>query len=163
MEEGSDLGLFELLPRDLRIWFFARLLPDVLPKLRRNQELKKFIDEAVYPYIEGKLTLTLEVNKEYQRETKGLSCTECKCKCQRVGGAIKIPILSFGLDPRNYQPSGSVNFSRIDNYTFKIWPEEHQPSSGTIGWAPLEFETGFVRLGVCYRCVLVNGLPSKPK
>lgn len=169
MEEGdvTSLGYFEQMPAQLRLWFFARLDPRVLPKLRRNKELKRFIDEVVYPHIEGRLEMHLEGRNDYTREYEDLQCTQCSVgKVSRVGGVKKtvfsgIYTYTFALNPDDLQPSGSSNFSRIDNFMIK--PEEHQPA-GTINGGVLgrTFETGFTRLptlGWCYHCVLVKGLP----
>jgi len=148
--DGTTLGLFECMPADLRLWFFARLDPSVLPRLRRNKELKRFIDEVVYPHIEGQLEMLLEGRNDYTRVRENLQCNQCSVgKVPRVGGVKKtfggIFTYSFALNPGDQQPSGwPANFSRIDNYYLQ--PEELQPAGTPIG-------------GWCYRCVLVKGLP----
>lgn len=200
--EAPPFGVFQQLPKDLRLWFFARLNPQQLPKLRRNKELKRFIDDEVYPYIETQIQAILQHTNDFTRVETDIVCSECNCKQTTCGGKARgggvarrsIYTYNFALNPSDVQPSGSHNISRIDTFhmpsgidrfnqsrsadqrtpifdvhtsdvltvNFALNPEEHQPS-GTINWwygiGHTTFETEFLQFGVCYRCVLVNGLP----
>ena len=173
----SEFGVFELLPAGLRRWFFARLNPTVLPRLRTNKTLKKFIDSEVFPYITENLADVDKSRDDYCLVTGEFHCTRCNSRVKTGGGMKPVPAggiysYSYGLKPDDYQPSGTANFSRIDNRTLNIFPEEHQPSGtrneSTLSSAFTTDVLGSTSRGTCYRCVFVMGLPppkltAKPK
>jgi len=170
MVEESFLGYFDQLPKGLRIWFFARLDPRALAKLRRNNKLKKFVDDEVRPHIGKQIELVLEERLDYwQSSMRFLTCIQCSCRKSHVVRGVTCMAPSQG------------NFSRIDNSYGDFFREErYEPyiagdepyiagdNSGihTYSFALNPSEHGHVNLssrldsyGICYRCVFVNGLP----
>lgn len=157
-------GFFGWLPKALRLWFFARLNPQQLPKLRVNKALQKFIDDEVYPYIEVQLVSLLDGRPDYERQ-QAVLCRQCDCRVRRavkmVGVrkvhffAVSPYVYSFALHPEERQPSGHCNLSALGDLS--------DLSAGTFDGSTKisahvsEYEP-FILLGLCYRCVLVNGL-----
>jgi hypothetical protein len=122
----SEWGFFGWLTPDLRLWFFTRLHPHALAKIRRNKTLKAFVDEQVYPSI----TATLEQipqSAEYEVILAPLTCNACACFC-KVGGGVKH---SYKIDPSLFRPSGSANFSRIDNTRLDILVDDDIMDDGS--------------------------------
>ena len=69
----------------------------------------------VQPY-QHHTTVPLKHNNNYTAYTTGVSQTKEINK--------SIHVYSFGLNPESHQPSGTCNFSRIDNATLNITPKE---------------------------------------
>jgi hypothetical protein len=136
------LGEFGLMPRDLRVWFFSRLHPCSLAKLRVNNTLKTFIDMDVRRYILNEL-LSLNPDaptfpREFavitlqERNKWTIKCIVCGINC-KVNGGFRIRPDIFGRNVIVREKDGGRIVTVITQCL----------SPKTMGW--------------CYRCFLVNG------
>lgn len=149
----EHLGIFKKLPRDLRIWLFAIMDQRAISKLRFYDNIKPFIDGEVYPYIERQLEVFLKNNEKYGRLKSDLYCKKCDCYDNSIGGVQEKFVYTFDLNPDQLQPSGVCNVSKM----FDSYIEHQAPISNTSrGSARMEFETGFLKPGICYRCILID-------
>ncbi len=131
-----NLGIFKVLPKDLRIWFFSKLDQRALVKLRMNKSMKEYIDNNVYPYIEKRLEKYVEKNEMYLRlNHKYLICGKCGYLDRHVKGIREKNIYHISIVDNEYQVLlSNTNHTLTDNTD--------------------KFTTAAV--GICYRCVLIN-------
>jgi hypothetical protein len=113
--------------------------------------LKALVDDVVYPFITQKLDTIIADRKDWCRSEKELHCTACDCCCSI--GVFEDRFASL-VQPYQHHARDAENESNgVFVYTFGLNPKEYQPS-GTFSVTP--------RRGLCYRCVLVYGLPEQP-
>jgi hypothetical protein len=102
-EEGLAWGVFGKLPKDLRIWFFSRFHPRVLPRFRLNKTFKEFIESKVFFNITRELHRCIRGNWVITPE---VWCKECECCSMQGGGVVK---------KYTHQPTGTPMGTRLDN------------------------------------------------
>jgi len=169
-----NFGDFEILPKCLKLWFFARFHPYALEKLRVNKSLKEFIDNEVKLYMKKTVENILEIGESNYKicDIK----VSCKCSHNSINGCVIDYFKNVVPYNKTRVTSGARNDTRENRYTdtnavlnendgvytysFALYPEEYQPS-GTINRSTLNdylFEKD--EDGICFRCILLNGFPK---
>lgn len=139
--DATEWGKFGVLPHYVRIWFFSRLHPYALAKLRVNNTLKTYIDAdvrknvwsellSIDPWC-GSVYSTQSHFTSYERNEWTVNCIMCWIDCKVLGGFYIRPDVHWRDVIVRWADSGKV----VTVITRKQSPK-------TMGW--------------CYRCILVN-------
>lgn len=161
MSRETDFGDFNLFPKCLKLWIFSRFYRVVLAKLRVNKTIKDYIDNKVKPHIEE---TAKEIIKRTKYEIN--DDIYCKCSDDKsTKGCVKNPFKIIEDGPsllRNELSCGKRDEKIISEYTynFALRPEEHQPS-GFMNWSRIDnYYFDFKKPGICFSCIMVNGMPK---
>ncbi len=140
----SGLGDFELLPKDVMVYLMERT--SHLTSLQCcSKVLNKFIREVVCPHIERQMK-NLET-QTWQVINTPIECCQCRNK-NKLG--IK---RANALNPDEHQPSGTMNWSRIDNVYFTII-EGKLESINPVPSIPSAYPFCIAEEPLCHACAL---------